>query len=89
MVTLTPDQKRVWDIMRMHEIEPSPGRTPEQASNFAVSSFLYWCWFDGLRPEPTQEAVTAEFEAAGVPELAPGDDFWKDFRDRRGRGGGT
>jgi len=86
MVTLTPEQKQVWDTMRPHEAKPSDGQTLEQASNFAVLSFLHWCVFDGLRPEPTQEAVTAEFAVAGVPELAPADDFWQDLGQDPGPG---
>ena len=50
MSHLAPEQKRVWDVMRPHNAEPSRGQTPEQASNFAVLSFLHWCAFDGLRP---------------------------------------
>lgn len=85
MSHLTPEQKRVWDTMRPHEVEPSSGKTPEQASNLGVRSFLYWCAFDGLYPEPTQEGVTAEFLAAGVPELAPPNSLWEDLRRAPGQ----
>ncbi len=85
MVTLTPEQNEIWDTMRPHEAEPTDGQTVEQATNFAVLSFLHWCAFDGLRPEPAQEAVAAEFEAAGVPELAPPNSFWEDLRRAPGQ----
>jgi hypothetical protein len=71
--------------MKPHVPKPSGDQTARQACNLGVLSFLYWCAFDGLSPEPTQEAVTAEFVAAGVPELAPPESFWEDLRRAPGQ----
>jgi hypothetical protein len=65
---LDPDQKGVWNLMQPHLAEASEGQTREQAINFGILSFLYWCELDGLRPLPTEAAIRAEFEEAGVPE---------------------
>jgi len=71
---LDPDQKEVWDVMKPHLAEASEGQTQEQAINFGILSFLYWCGLDGLRPLPTEEAIRAEFEEAGVPERFPAEE---------------
>jgi hypothetical protein len=81
---LTPDQKEVWDVMKPHVPKPSGDQTPEQAVNLGILSFLFVCDFDGLRPLPTEAAMKAEFEAAGVPEAIPPDDYWQSLRENPG-----
>jgi hypothetical protein len=70
--------------MRPHVPRPSRNQTPEQAVNLGVLSFLWWCDFDGLDPQPTEAAVRAEFEAANVPEFCPGPGFWGHLRRNPG-----
>jgi hypothetical protein len=79
---LTPAQKRLWDEMRPHRATPSGRRTSRrQAINLAVLSFQFWCDFDGVGPDPPgEDAIRAEFEAAGVPELCPPGDYWEHLR---------
>lgn len=81
---LTDDQKEVWDLMRPHLSEPSGDQAPQHAVNLGIHSFLYWCDFDGLRPLPSEAAIRAEFEAAGVPERFPSEDFWEHLRENPG-----
>jgi hypothetical protein len=77
---LTAEQRDVWERMRIHVPKPSCQQTRQQAINLGVLSFLWWCDFDGLAPQPTQAAVRAEFKAMGVPELCPGPEFWDHLR---------
>jgi hypothetical protein len=79
---LTPDQKEVWDVIQPHLAEASEGSTQQQAVNLGVLSLLWWCEFDGM--QCTEEAIRAEFEAAGAPELCPPDDVWEFLRDNPG-----
>jgi hypothetical protein len=73
---VTTDQKEVWDVMRPHLAGATSGQTQEQAVNFAVLSFLVWCELDGLG-QPTEAAIRAEFEEAGMPERFPELDWWR------------
>lgn len=81
---LTSEQKDVWDEMRPHVAQPSGDQTPQQAVNLGIDSFFFWCAFDGLRPLPSEAAIRAEFEAAGVPEHFPSADFWEHRRRNPG-----
>ena len=82
---LTPEQKELWDEQEFHVPKPSGDQTLQQAINLGVLSFLFWCDFAGVGPSPpTESAIRAEFDAAGVPELCPGNDFWELLRRNPG-----
>ena len=78
---LSPEQKELWDELQIHVPKPSGQQTRPQAVNLAVDSFLFWCDFAGVGPsQPGAEAIKAEFEAAGVPELCPPADYLEEVR---------
>jgi hypothetical protein len=48
-------------------------------------TFIFWCDFAGVGDrQPSEVAIRAEFVAAGVPELCPGEDFWDLLRREPG-----
>ena len=81
---LDPDQKEVWDVMKPHLGEAYGENSREQAINFGILSFLYWCDLDGYWPLPTEDAIRTEFEEAGVPERFPGSEYWEFLRRNPG-----
>ena len=84
------EQGEVWDVMQVHVPRPSGEQTDRQAVNLAVLSFLFWCDFDGVgETDPTEAALKAEFEARGVPEACPSEDFWSFCESRLSLDTGT
>jgi len=82
---LESEQKDLWDQLQPHVPKPSGDQTPQQAINLAVLTFLFWCDFAGVGPsQPSEAAILAEFEAAGVPARFPPDDFWEPLRRNPG-----
>ena len=82
---LTPEQKELWDQHPPHVPKRSGDQTPQQAINLGVLAFIFWCDFAGVGSrDPNEAAIRAEFEAAGVPELCPDDDFWELLRRNPG-----
>lgn len=78
---LPPRQKELWDQMQPHVPKPSGDQTPQQAVNLGIDSFLFLLDFEGIGPSPpTAEAIQAEFDEAGVPELCPDADHLEDVR---------
>jgi hypothetical protein len=65
--------------------KPNPGQTREQATNLSVLTFLFSDDFAGVGPDdPTRAAIEAEFERHGVPEDAPGEEFWQLLAEQPG-----
>jgi hypothetical protein len=79
-------QRALWDEMQFHDAgQQHPGQTRRQAINLKVLTFLFWDDFAGVGPaDPTPTAIEAEFERHGVPEDAPGEDFWRLLTEQPG-----
>jgi hypothetical protein len=78
---LSPEQRELWALMQPHVPQPSGQQSAQQSLNLAVDSFLFWCDFAGIgKHQPGAEAIRAEFEAAGVPDLCPPHDYLEEMR---------
>jgi len=60
-VTLTADQRELFDETWPGEVKVHEGQTPAQAKNVAVYSFRHVCAVEGV-PIPNEEDVAAEIE---------------------------
>ena len=61
-MTLTPEQRQLWEYVRPEDARPIGEQTLEQAREFAIASYVHrLCPFEGI-PAPTLEQARAELE---------------------------
>jgi hypothetical protein len=66
-VTLTPEQRDLWEEIGVPDPQPEGEQTPEQAVSLVVHSFRYVCCLEGVEP-PSEEAIRAEMDK-GKPKV--------------------